>query len=108
MLLLVLLPFAGLHLVQLLANSLAPVLLSAHFQTFIQNSKTAFRFDDLTTEIVIITVHGRDFFIKLLHGSDTVALQKGKRRGAQYTAYFFRSVHAQGQSGTEGPKGKGG
>ena len=79
MLLLVLLPFAGLHLVQLLTDRLALFVLRPHFQTFIQNSKTALRFDDLTTEIVIVFVHSGDFFIKLLHGSDTVALQKGQQ-----------------------------
>ena len=78
MLLLVFLPLARFHLVQLLADGLVLLILRPHLQTLIQNSNAAFGFDDLTTEIVIVLVHGRDFFIKLLHGRDTVGLQQAE------------------------------
>ena len=81
MLLLVLLPLAGLHLVQLLADCLVPVVLSAHFQPFIQHSKAAFSLDDFAAQIVIGAIHRRDFFIKFLHGIDAVALQKRQQFG---------------------------
>ena len=57
MLLLVLLTLAGLYLVQLLADGLASVVLSVHFQTFIQDGKAALGLDNLPPEIVIIFFH---------------------------------------------------
>ena len=79
MLLLVLLTLARFRLVQLLANRLVLFVLRPHFQPFIQDSEAALSFDNFAAQIVIGIIHGRDFFIKLLHGSNAVALQKGQQ-----------------------------
>ena len=76
MILLVFLPLARFHLVQLLANGLVLLILRPHFLPFIQGGKAAFGLDTFTAQIIIGVIHGRDFFIKLLHRSNTAALQK--------------------------------
>ena len=96
MLLLVLLLFTRLHLVQLLTNGLIFLILLPHFQPFIQEGNTAFRLNDLTTEIVIVLVHGRDFFIKLLHGRDAVGLQQTEQLCILLELSYFAGTGSRG------------
>ena len=65
MLLLMLLSPARFHLVQLLANGLVFLILCPHFQPFIQDGKAVLLAHDFAAQIVIIFVHGGNFFIKL-------------------------------------------
>ena len=63
MLLLVLLPPAWFHLVQLLADRLVLFVLRPHFHAFIQDGEAAFSLDNFAAQIVIILVHGGNFFV---------------------------------------------
>lgn len=74
MLLLVLLPLGWLQFIQTLTDTFRLLVLLPHFQLFGKNRNAALGADDLAAQIIIIVVHGFNFFIKLRHGADTVLL----------------------------------
>ncbi len=90
MLLLKLLLFLSrLHLVKLAAGSFVPLVFLPHGEMFVQHFNTPLDGDNLPTKGIVIFVHGGHFFIKLLHGSNVVAVQKIEQGSAFFQVPYL-------------------
>ena len=75
-------PFLRLHLGKLLMDSLVLVVLRPHLPALGEDSDPALGLNDLSPQVIVTGVHIGNFFMELLHGLDTVCLQKAEQGGA--------------------------
>ena len=75
-------PLLRLHLGKLLMDSLVLVVLRPHLPALGEGSDPALGLDNLPPQVIIAAVHVGDFIVELLHGLDTVCLQKAEQSGA--------------------------
>ena len=84
-------PFLRLHLGKLLMDSLVLVVLRPHLPALGEDSDPALGLNDLSPQVIVTGVHIGNFFMELLHGLDTVCLQKAEQGGALLQSPdFFR------------------
>ena len=76
--LLKLFPLFRLYFGKLLVDGLVLVVLFPHLSALGKGGDPALGLDDLSPQVIVMTVHIRDFFMKPLHRLDAVCLQKAE------------------------------